>query len=313
VSERSSSLTTIDLTQEKSHQQVLSKLSNNYYQRFASDQFVIEHHRHPAHEIQHCSVIQAGMVLNLGGTYHADQWIDGNFHNHRFDRGDFIIFPAEISHRVIWDRSIEFLMVGFDSSSIKQTILELNDCEKQKNYSNCELKIVPQDKLQDPLVYQIGLALKTELQVNGTVNNLYTESMINALLVHLLRRYSSSPYAPPEITNGLSKLKLNRVLEYIHDNLLQNITLAELGAIAQLSPHYFASLFKQSTGLAPHQYVIHQRLNKAKELLRKTNLSITDIAAQAGFSSQSHLTTICRKHLSVTPKKYRAMFQSEDH
>lgn len=312
MSEKKTPLVTVDLTQEQSHQQVLGKLSDNYFKRIAKDRFIIEHHRHTAHEIQQCSVVQAGMVLNLGGMYHADQWIDGNFQHHRFERGDFIVFPAEISHRVIWDRSIEFLMIGFDSSLIQQTVLELNDTEGQKHYSDCELEIVPQDKLEDPLVYQIGLALKTELQLNGSVNNLYAESMVHALLVHLLRRYSSKPYAPAEITNGLSKLKLDRVIEYIHENLVEDINLAKLAATARLSPHYFTSLFKQSTGLAPHQYVIHQRLNKAKELLRKTNLSITDISAQAGFASQSHLTTICRKYLSVTPKKYRAMFRSED-
>lgn len=305
-------MVTVDLTQEKSHQQVLGKLSDNYFKRAIADRFVIEHHRHAAHEIKRCSVVQAGIVLNLGGTYYADQWIDRNFHHHRFERGDFIVFPAEISHRVIWDRSIEFLIIGFDSSLIQQTILELNDIEGPKKHTNCQLEIVPQDKLHDPLIYQIGLALKTEFQLNGLLNHLYAESMVKALLVHLLRRYSSAPYEPIEITSGLPKLKLKQVLEYIHENLMQNISLAELATIAQISPNYFANLFKQSTGLAPHQYVIHQRLNRAKKLLEKTNLSITDIAEQTGFASQSHLTTVCRKYLSVTPKKYRAIFQAED-
>lgn len=298
---------TVDLLNQQSHQQVLGNSPEHYVKRLEIENCVIEHHYHPAHEIQHCSVIQAGMVLNLGGTYNAEQWIDGKFYHNQFERGDFIVFPAEISHRVIWDRPIEFLIVGFDSSRIKQTLLELNDTEASRFSANPQPEIVAHDKLNDPLVHQIGLALKTDFQINQSPNHLYAESMLNALLVHLLQRYSSQPYSSQELQYGLPRLKLKQVLEYIHQNRTRNISLAELAAIAQISPNYFAQLFKQSTGLPPHQYVIHQRLDKAKELLRNTNLSITDIAEIVGFASQSHLNTVFRKHLSITPKKYRKM------
>ncbi len=95
---------TVDLLNQQSHQQVLGNSPEHYVKRLEIENCVIEHHYHPAHEIQHCSVIQAGMVLNLGGTYNAEQWIDGKFYHNQFERGDFIVFPAEISHRVIWDR-----------------------------------------------------------------------------------------------------------------------------------------------------------------------------------------------------------------
>ncbi|MGF1481000.1 MAG: helix-turn-helix domain-containing protein [Cyanophyceae cyanobacterium] len=290
---------TVDLLQEQSHQQVLGSSDRHF--RVANEKFVIEHHRHPAHEIQHCSVFQAGVILNLGGTYNAEQWFDGKFTENQFEPGDLIVFPAEISHRVIWDRPIEFLMVGFSTSLLQQTTIELIGVDK---FSANPAEIVPHNKLSDPLIHQIGLALTTEFQSNGTLSSLYAESMVKALLVHLLQRYSFHPYSPPELSNCLSPLKLKRVIEYIHENTAQNPSLAELAAIAQMSPNYFSRLFKQATGLSPHRYIIQQRLNTARKLLR-TNLSITDIAEQAGFASQSHLTTAFRKHLSITPKKYR--------
>jgi AraC family transcriptional regulator len=95
----------------------------------------------------------------------------------------------------------------------------------------------PQSKLPDPLIYQIGLALKNELNTNGSIDRLYTESMVNTLLIHLIKRHSCHPYSSPQLANGLTHLRLQQVLEYIHEHLTQNISLAELAAIAQMSSH----------------------------------------------------------------------------
>jgi AraC family transcriptional regulator len=83
--------------------------------------------------------------------------------------------------------------------------------------------------------------------------------------------------------------------------------LTELAAIADMGSHHFGNLFKRSTGLSPYQYIIQQRLDRAKELLKDRELSIVDIAVKSGFANQSHLTTLFRKHLSITPKRYREM------
>jgi AraC family transcriptional regulator len=64
-------------------------------------------------------------------------------------------------------------------------------------------------------------------------------------------------------------------------------------------------LFKKSTGLAPHQYVMTRRLEKAKDLLHHTKKTIADIAIQTGFSDQSHLTRLLRRHTGLTPKEIR--------
>jgi AraC family transcriptional regulator len=61
--------------------------------------------------------------------------------------------------------------------------------------------------------------------------------------------------------------------------------LAELARVINISPTYFASLFKQAMGISPHQYVIQQRVEKAKLMLKKMDIAIADIALQVGFSS----------------------------
>ncbi|MEG4942592.1 helix-turn-helix transcriptional regulator [Microcoleus sp. F4-D5] len=76
----------------------------------------------------------------------------------------------------------------------------------------------------------------------------------------------------------------------------------ELAGIAQLSPYYFSRAFKQSVGISPHQYVIQQRVERAKQLLLQGNMSLYEIAIACGFTHQSHLTRHFKRLTGVTPK-----------
>ena len=178
------------------------------------------------------------------------------------------------------------------------------------------IEILPHQKIRDPLIQQLGLALKAELESakspHGTAplaseSRIYAESIAQTLVMHLLRRYSSQQPAIPNYTDGLSRTKLKIAIAYIHEHLDQNLSLAVMAAIVQISPHYFASLFKQSTGLTPHQFVMAHRIERAKQLLTQPDRAIADIAQQVGFQNQSYFTTVFRKHTGVTPKVYRGL------
>jgi len=84
----------------------------------------------------------------------------------------------------------------------------------------------------------------------------------------------------------LPKSQLRQILEYIHDHL--RFDFIELLPLLSMSPNHFASLFKQSIGLTPHQYVIQCRVEAAKHLLRQGELTIAEIADSLGFAHQSH-------------------------
>jgi transcriptional regulator GlxA family with amidase domain len=104
---------------------------------------------------------------------------------------------------------------------------------------------------------------------------------------------------------GLTHTQLQQVLNYIHTHLERDLSLAELAEVINISPTYFASLFKQAMAVSPHQYVIQQRVEQAKLMLSKTDLEIADIALQVGFSSQSHLTQHFKRFTGKTPKQIR--------
>jgi AraC family transcriptional regulator len=215
-----SRLFTTDLVQKHSAPLVQAEqLPDTQFKRVISDRILLEHRfHHIVNEVPETSAVKAGLVINLGGQYQAERWIDGRFHQHRMHTGDFTVFPAGILYRVAWDRPQELLMVGFDPSLIQQKILELNDCEKLQSSVKCDREFFPQHKLNDPLIYQLGLALKTELNANRSIDRIYTESLIDTLLVHLLRLCSSQPNSASSAERGLSKSQLQAVIDYIQAN-----------------------------------------------------------------------------------------------
>ncbi|BAT53139.1 AraC family transcriptional regulator [Nostoc sp. NIES-3756] len=102
----------------------------------------------------------------------------------------------------------------------------------------------------------------------------------------------------------VSAHRFQQILSYIHSHLDQPIQLTELARIYGISPYYFCRLFKQSMGIAPYQYVLQQRMEKAKELLQQGQYAIADIALMVGCADQSHLTKHFKKYTGVTPKYF---------
>lgn len=112
----------------------------------------------------------------------------------------------------------------------------------------------------------------------------------------------------PTITvknGGLTHSQWQQVSNYINTYLDRDLSLVEIAQVINISPTYFASLFKHATGISPHQYVIQKRVERAKMLLSKTDLAIANIALEVGFSSQSHLNQQFKRFTGMTPKQVR--------
>jgi AraC family transcriptional regulator len=162
----------------------------------------------------------------------------------------------------------------------------------------------------DPHVRRIGLTLGAELEGESLGEQLYAESLAYALAVHMVRKYSTVSTElfqaiAQQSEQGLSQQVLVRITDYIGDNLARRLTLAEIAGAANLSPFHFSRLFKASTGLTPHQYVVEQRLQHARELLMRTDLPLHEIAWQVGFADQSHLGRHMRRRYGLTPGSFR--------
>ncbi len=170
------------------------------------------------------------------------------------------------------------------------------------------IEVVPLFSGPDPQIERIALSLLSEMQGGGLGGELFAESLANALALHLLRDHSSLGRDSRQRIGregGASRQALGRATDYINDNLSRKLTLREIAEAARMSPHHFARSFKAETGLSPHQYVIHRRVDRAKALLADTEPTIAEVAQAVGFSNPSHLALHTRRLLGVSPRALR--------
>lgn len=146
--------------------------------------------------------------------------------------------------------------------------------------------------------------LEAEARAGYPSGRLYGEHLAHALAAYLLQNYA----APRGADTGKARAAREKVaaaLRYIQVNGAQDLSIEKLAGIAHLSPYHFSRLFKQTTGLTPHQYVLHRRIEEAKRLLGETRLDLVEIAERLGFRDQSHFTERFRRVTGATPKRWR--------
>jgi AraC family transcriptional regulator len=158
--------------------------------------------------------------------------------------------------------------------------------------------------VQDPLLSQIVITLAQEIE-GGFADRILIESLGTALCIRIARRFLE--HLPlPTSNKGLSPERLRRVQDHVEAHLDDDLSLTVLADIACLSPYHFSRSFKDSAGVGPQRYVIQRRLERAKTLLRRTHQPLAMIAQEAGFADQSHLNSIFRREMGVTPGRFRA-------
>lgn len=243
------------------------------------------------------TIALAHVLVVAQGKFQASFQIEGQWHQEEYLPGDVALIPAgSVFPRVAVDRDVPLIDLFLPPDVL---IDAMGD--------DTQIELRSQLKVHDPLIQQIALALKTELVTACEDSQLYADSMATALGVHLLRRYGVKN-AVKEYRGGLTNYQLKIVIDYIQEHLDNNLNLDLLASLIHISSHYFACLFKQSTGTSPHKYITNCRLEKAKLLLRQKNLAIAFVCQEVGFKNQSHFTRVFRQHYQITPKAYQNLF-----
>ena len=211
--------------------------------------------------------------------------------------GTLCVVPAYQPVSLNWEEEVECLTMLLDPVLLVRIAMESSHARQ------VELKAV--GNIDDPFIWQIGLALLGESRSVAPMGRLYAESLANTLAFHLLKNYTVSGHRTPNFVGGLAGNKLRRATEFINANLSDDVTLAEIADTVELSPCHFPRAFKRTTGLTPQQYLMQRRVELAKRLLAKDELPIIEVSAQVGFKNQSHFTTFFRRLTSMTPKAWR--------
>lgn len=253
---------------------------------------------HPCDDFALPAIPRHVLVINLGSPAEIQEQLFGR--QGHLGTGNLVIMPsgAPSSWHLEPHGEVRHLHLY-----LAPTFIQRVAAEAEINPDRVELINVT--GVSDPQIEAVALSFLDELRVDGPGGKIYTESLANILAVQLLRRHSSLKQFPHTRPAGLPAPTLKRVTAFIEERLAEDLSLSELAGLVHLSPYHFARLFKQSTGLAPHQYVIQRRIERAKILLSSTSWSVTLIAHTVGFVSESHLALHLKRLTGLTPKHFR--------
>lgn len=225
---------------------------------------------------------------------------DGKTHSGLYQRGEMLITPANTPLFTRWEGAEHCLEIRLTDEFMRNVAREtvVGDCDR--------ITLKPEFQARNLQLESISTMLLGESQQGSLSNRLYLDSLANVLAVNLLRQHSTTRPHLPIYEGGLPSYQLRRILDYIDAHLDQEIKLADLAQLLDISQFHFSRLFKQSLGISPYQYLLQQRVECAKRLLKNTDRLITDIALNCGFSSHSHLSKQFKQLTGMTPKAYRS-------
>ena len=211
------------------------------------------------------------------------------------------VHPSHTGIRWKWDTRLNFLMMTLDPAFVDRIAVESFGLEAGR------VELVHVEGKHDPAISNLGATLLREVLNGDMGSRVLAESLANVLAVHLLRNYAGRAARPVTDASAGPTRAVSDAVRFINENYAHELSLADIGEAASLSPFHLARMFKKAMGMSPHQYLVQVRVNSARALLTSGagRRSLAEVAAAVGFADQSHLTRQFKRVLGVTPKQAR--------
>ena len=232
------------------------------------------------------------LALNVGPPYALDVCSSGELLSpeHAHLTGNFNFIPASMPISAVWRGPATVVLIEISGTSLGP---------------DETMWLEPVVNRSDEFVAHVVLALRALASRPSLSGPGYGEALCSALSEHLLRGYRLSRAERDEPKKALSSNRFRRVLEYVDAHLVEAIDLGTLAREYGMSTFHFARLFKRRTGIAPHQFIIRRRMERARVLLSDGDLSVSEVGFRCGFSQRSHFTSTFRRTFGVSPSVYR--------
>jgi AraC family transcriptional regulator len=240
----------------------------------------------------------------LGGSRVSGDLGGGNF-DVMSEKGGFFLAAPNFANKVMVDTSHQLRSLSFPMAQWQAVLDEAVDGRFSFDHPEFYGGTFASPAIRSALrnLWALG-------EEEGAPSRLLAQAAGCEILAELCR-LDGTPFTPAK--GGLAPWAQRRSLELMRARLSEDISLDELAAEARLSPFHFARMFKQSVGVPPRVYLTRLRMERACELLERTDLSVTEIAQEVGYSSNQVLARIFTKHQRMTPTDYRRAVRDPAH
>ena len=211
-----------------------------------------------------------------------------------FNAGEMGLFPR---HMEVWVGAADQGRLVLNIS--KEALMAASDGV------NGEVELRPKCRLVDARVSSLVAAVNAERIAGFPSGKLFLDSVEQALAAALVDRYAVRHPSVPKYRGGLAPARLRRVTELMHAKIEEELTLDEMAQCVGLSTAHFSQMFRKSTGEGPCQFVLRQRVERAKEMLSAGEMRVLDVAVACGFKTQQHFARVFRRICGASPTEYR--------
>ena len=235
--------------------------------------------------------------LQLAGDREFEWWQSGRNAIEHTQPGSLIVVPPGTRDRLRWQGSSERLILSIEEDALQQLASQLG--------AQHTLEIRGAWSILDPSMRLLISEMGREAHDGWPLGALYANLLALSLKTSLIRNHSNQQIALPRLKGGLSVPRLKRAMEYMSANLAEDIGIEEIADDMGMSPSHFAHRFRNSTGTTPYQYLLQQRLERAKELLRTSKLPIQNVSVLSGFNYPANFVRTFRQRVGQSPDAWR--------
>jgi AraC family transcriptional regulator len=204
----------------------------------------------------------------------------------RFQAGEIGFLPRH-SERWVGSGNQERLLLGISDAALRAAREEMRG------------------RMVDVRLAALVKAVNAERIAGFPSGRLFLDSIEQAIAAALVDDFEGQNRSVRKLRGGLGPARLRLVKEVVHAKMEDELTLAEMAQLAELSPAHFSRMFRKSTGETPHQFVLRQRVERAKQMLREAEMRVLDVAVACGFKTQQHFARVFRRICGASPTEYR--------
>jgi AraC family transcriptional regulator len=238
------------------------------------------------------------LSMQLNGSLRV-QWKSGSgWQSATTGEGSILLHGWSGCNESIWDGTYDRILLEVIPTHLAKLT--------EGRFAGAVVDVADRWSFKDARLEHLLKVLHVELQQGAPTGPLFGEQVGDAIAMLLAKQYATTKVVLWGTGGSIPPPRLKQVLDYVEAHLDLQTHLSELAQAASMSPFYFARLFKNSMGVSPHKYVTMRRIERSKELLRRSDISIFEIGLRVGYLDPKHFRVLFRREVGISPSEFRA-------